>query len=59
MGGGTGGGMGDMNNWMSSLDESGCAPGVNLVEMGGPIESSNTVGSGGGYGGIYCFSLVP
>lgn len=57
--GGTGGGMGDMNNWMSSLDESGCAPGVNLVEMGGPIASSNTVGSGGGYGGIYCFSLVP
>jgi hypothetical protein len=57
--GGMGGGMGDMNNWMSSLDESGCAPGVNLVEMGGPIESSNTVGSGGGYGGIYCFSLVP
>jgi hypothetical protein len=48
-----------MDNWMSSLDESGCAPGVNLVETGGPDPSSSTVGSGGGYGAIYCFSLVP
>ena len=46
-------------NWMSALTESGCAPGVNLVEMGGPMPNSNTVGSGGGYGGFYCFSLVP
>jgi hypothetical protein len=44
---------------MSALDESGCAPGVNLVDMGGPIKGSTTVGSGGGYGGIYCFALVP
>jgi hypothetical protein len=58
-GGGGGGGGGSMNNWMSSLDEAGCAPGVNLVEMGPPDPNSNTVGSGGGYGGIYCFSLVP
>jgi hypothetical protein len=57
--GGGGPGGGSMNSWMSSLDESGCAPGVNLVETGGPDPSSNTVGSGGGYGGIYCFSLVP
>ena len=57
--GGGGGGGSDMNNWMSSLDESGCAPGVNLIEMGGPMASSNTVGSGGGYGGIYCFALTP
>lgn len=46
-------------HWMSSLDESGCAPGVNLIEMGPPDPNSNTVGSGGGYGGIYCFSLMP
>ena len=46
-------------NWMNSLTESGCAPGVNLVEMGGPMPSSNTVGSGGGYGGFYCFVLTP
>lgn len=48
-----------MRNWMSSLDESGCAPGVNLIEMGPPIPGQVTVGSGGGYGGFYCFSLVP
>lgn len=62
-GGGPGGpgGMGGVNpnNWISSLDESGCAPGVNLIEMGPPSSSSNTVGSGGGYGGFYCFALVP
>jgi hypothetical protein len=55
--GGPGGGSGA--NWMSSLDESGCAPGVNLIEMGPPQPGSNTVGSGGGYGGIYCFALTP
>jgi hypothetical protein len=60
-GGGMSGGMGTVNpaNWMSALDESGCAPGVNLIEMGPPMANSNTVGSGGGYGGFYCFSLVP
>jgi hypothetical protein len=44
-------------NWMSSLAEGGCAPGVNLIERGGA--RMPTVGSGGGYGGIYCFALVP
>ena len=52
-------GTGNSANWMSALDEAGCAPGVNLVEMGGPIKGQNTVGSGGGYGGFYCFSLTP
>jgi hypothetical protein len=46
-------------NWMSALDEAGCAPGVNLVEMGPPNPAIPTVGSGGGYGGIYCFALTP
>jgi hypothetical protein len=55
--GGGGGGM--MDNWMSSLDEAGCAPGVSLIEMGPPILSMPTVGSGGGYGGFYCFALTP
>ena len=50
---------GQINSWMSSLIESGCAPGVNLIEMGPPDPNSNTVGSGGGYGGFYCFALVP
>jgi hypothetical protein len=44
-------------NWMSALAEGGCAPGVNLREMGGP--NAPTVGSGGGYGAIYCFALTP
>jgi hypothetical protein len=45
--------------WMSALDEAGCAAGVNLVEMGPPNPANPTVGSGGGYGGIYCFALTP
>ena len=44
-------------NWMSALAEGGCAAGVNLTEMGGP--NAPNVGSGGGYGGIYCFALTP
>ena len=51
-------GMGGMCNWMSALDESGCAPGVNLIQTGGPGRDG-TVGSGGGYGGFYCFALTP
>lgn len=49
----------DMANWMSSLNEAGCAAGASLVEMGPPDSSNPTVGSGGGYGGIYCFALQP
>jgi hypothetical protein len=48
-----------INSWISSLIESGCAPGVSLIEMGPPDPFSNTVGSGGGYGGFYCFALIP
>jgi hypothetical protein len=44
-------------NWMSALSEGGCAPGINLKEMGGP--NAPTVGAGGGYGGIYCFAMKP
>jgi hypothetical protein len=58
-GGRPGGGGGSMNNWMSALDEAGCAPGVSLIEMGPPMASNPTVGSGGGYGGFYCFALTP
>ncbi|HVV86563.1 MAG TPA: hypothetical protein VHE35_26075 [Kofleriaceae bacterium] len=46
-------------SWMAALVESGCAPGVNLIETGPPNPNSNTVGSGGGYGGFYCFALTP
>ena len=54
-----GGSMTSGDHWISALDEAGCAPGVSLIEMGGPIASMPTVGSGGGYGGFYCFSLTP
>jgi hypothetical protein len=46
-------------SWISVLDEAGCAPGVSLVEMGAPDPNMPTVGSGGGYGAIYCFALSP
>lgn len=58
-GAGPGGGDGSMANWMSALNEAGCAPGVSLIEMGPPQQSNPTVGSGGGYGGFYCFALTP
>lgn len=52
-------GPGGGANWMSALNEAGCAPGGNLIEMGPPVPGEVTVGSGGGYGGFYCFSLIP
>lgn len=55
--GGPGGGMPEP--WMSTLDEAGCRAGINIVEMGPPNLAVPTVGSGGGYGGIYCFALTP
>ena len=53
--------LGEVNgvNWMSSLNEAGCAAGASLTEMGPPNPDNPTVGSGGGYGGIYCFALKP
>jgi hypothetical protein len=56
---------GDMSSWMSALDEAGCAPGYNLAESVNGVPSvpggdgTLTVGSGGGYGGFYCFALTP
>jgi hypothetical protein len=49
----------DYGHWISSLSEAGCGAGVNLVEMGPPNPANPTVGSGGGYGGFYCFALRP
>ncbi|MCK6575048.1 hypothetical protein L6V77_28590 [Myxococcota bacterium] len=56
--GGGGGGIRSCN-WISALDEAGCGAGVNLIEMGPPNPANPTVGSGGGYGGFYCFALTP
>ena len=55
----SGGGQGDSNSWMSALTESGCKAGANLKEQGGPLQGAVTVGSGGGYGGFFCFALTP
>jgi hypothetical protein len=59
-GGGAGGGVGGggLSNWISCLDESGCAPGYNIIETGAP-GNDGTVGSGGGYGAIYCLATNP
>ena len=43
--------------WISFLDESGCAPGFNLIDNS--MLDNGTVGAGGGYGGIYCLALTP
>ena len=44
---------------MSGANEVGCGAGVNIIEMGGPDFNNPIVGSGGGYGAIYCFALQP
>ena len=49
---------GSGTNWISCLDESGCGPGYNLVQNGGP-GFDGTVGSGGGYGAFYCLATTP
>jgi hypothetical protein len=46
-------------NWMTYIREGGCGAGVNLEETGPPRPGVLTVGTGGGYGAIYCFALRP
>jgi hypothetical protein len=46
-------------NWISGQDEGGCGAGVNLAQTGGSDPGNPIVGSGGGYGGIYCFARAP
>jgi hypothetical protein len=46
-------------HWISDHNAGGCAPGINIFGQGGPMPGDRTVGAGGGYGGIYCFSLDP
>ena len=57
-GGGKPGGGGD-SNWISAITAPGCAPGVDIGSFGGAPPGSDSVGAGGGYGGFYCFALVP
>lgn len=46
-------------HWISGQDEGGCGAGVAIEEMGGSNPNNPIVGSGGGYGAIYCFALTP
>lgn len=46
-------------NWISGQDEGGCGVGVAVNENGASDPKMPFVGSGGGYGGIYCFALTP
>jgi hypothetical protein len=48
-------------HWISGQTEGGCGAGVTGVgeTNGGSDPNNPIVGSGGGYGGIYCFALVP
>ncbi len=48
---------GNAGNWISGFDAGGCKAGtwVNSSGMG----TAGTIGYGGGYGGFYCFALVP
>jgi hypothetical protein len=50
---------GGREHWISGQDEGGCGAGIVLTQMGGSDPSNPIVGSGGGYGGIYCFALTP
>ncbi len=44
------------DNWMTGFQERGCAPGAHFSTGEG---DPGTVGTAGGYGGIYCFALNP
>jgi hypothetical protein len=44
-------------SWMAAHNAHGCEAGVNLIQNG--PGSGNSVGAGGGYGGIYCFAKHP
>jgi hypothetical protein len=44
-------------NWISVLNEGGCAPGA--TPPGAQSGTPGTVGALGGYGGFYCFALTP
>ena len=50
----------NFKNWISVWDLWGCEPGVDLTEKsqrGTP--GIYTISNGGGYGGFYCFALIP
>jgi len=48
---------GSGSNWMTGFTSSGCEAGAWLSSSG--MGSGSIIGSGGGYGGFYCFALHP
>jgi hypothetical protein len=52
---GTGGGAG--SQWIAAHRAGGCGRGINTANI--TSDGTPTVGSGGGYGGFYCFALTP
>jgi hypothetical protein len=48
-------------HWISGQDEGGCGAGVTGIGTvnGGSDPNNPIVGSGGGYGAIYCFAMIP
>jgi hypothetical protein len=52
--------FGDMKSWVSFWDLPGCVAGIDLEERtGAGIPGAVIIGSGGGYGGFYCFAKNP
>jgi len=54
---------GDVSNagsghWLLAHTAGGCAKGFNTSDASA-MDGTNSVGSGGGYGGFYCFALTP
>jgi hypothetical protein len=56
---GGGGGMMSGAHWMSTWDAAGCDAGIEIIQTGPGSPTATFIGSGGGYGGFYCFALNP
>jgi hypothetical protein len=48
---------GSGRHWIEAHNARSCIPGVNLAQTG--PGNSSSIGSGGGWGGFYCFALTP
>lgn len=46
-------------SWMTGFTPNGCEAGAETVDNGGGTMGTKIIGSGGGYGGFYCFALNP
>jgi hypothetical protein len=45
-------------SWISGFNANGCGAGIEIVNNGAGSRTK-IIGSGGGYGGFYCFALNP